>query len=554
MHSKNRRAKLLEPTASYNGIDFVEVANEQQTVLLVHFLNDVVLRRTLTAVPTISGGETIRSVTVKPIDDNTDWGHDGNHVVLQLSVAAPGDFSNYTLTLASPKLDLFFSQAVFSFKAGCPSTLDCQAPQPPCPPLQGDVPPIDYLTKDFLSFRQALLDFSALRYPEWQERSEADFGMMFLEALSALADDLSHTQDRIAAESALNTATQRRSVVRLARLVDYEPQPATSATVMLQFDVGPGILRLPDGLVATAIGPDGVTVPFETGISLANRLLDGSGNRLDAPPTSPTNPAWNTGVIRPYWFDDSQRCLPVGATSMYVRGHGYGFLADQALLIETAGATSADPPIRQIVHLAATNFATELCDSLYPKKIDLDSPLSPPFFTCPVSPPATIAPRAVTQIVWKSTDALLVNRDLTQTTLAGNLILATQGLTLKASPTVPFVQQVSESFVIPSQPATVSNLPPAIVRTGPNDTPATPSLQYLYTLSKTPVTWLQPADPDDTPAPEILLEQRVGHRGGRAMAVRNTASGRRGAKQRLHARCGALLPRGSERRRAYSVL
>ena len=47
------------------------------------------------------------------------------------------------------------------------------------------MPPIDYLAKDFLSFRQALLDFSALRYPQWQERSEADFGVMFLEALSA---------------------------------------------------------------------------------------------------------------------------------------------------------------------------------------------------------------------------------------------------------------------------------------------------------------------------------------------------------------------------------
>ena len=32
-----------------------------------------------------------------------------------------------------------------------------------------------------------------------QERSEADFGVMFLEALSALADDLSYMQDRVGA-------------------------------------------------------------------------------------------------------------------------------------------------------------------------------------------------------------------------------------------------------------------------------------------------------------------------------------------------------------------
>jgi hypothetical protein len=278
--------------------------------------------------------------------------------------------------------------------------------------------------------------------------------------------------------------------------------------VLLQFDVGPGVSKLPDGLVVTAIGPDGAAVPFETGGSLANRLLDASGNRLNTPPGSPTNPAWNTGVIKPYWFDDSQRCLPAGATSMYVQGHGFDFFAGQALLIETAGATSADPPIRQIVHLSATDFASELCDPLYPAKVDLDSPLSPPFFTCPVSPPATMAPRAVTQIFWQATDALLVNRDLTQTTLAGNLIPATQGLTLKVSATAPFAQQLSESFIIPTQPAAVSSLPSAIVRTGTNDTPAAPSLQYLYPLSKTPVAWLQPADPEGAPAPEILLQQR----------------------------------------------
>jgi hypothetical protein len=42
-------------------------------------------------------------------------------------------------------------------------------------PADGDLPPIDYLAKDFDSFRRALSDFSVLRYPAWQERSEADF-------------------------------------------------------------------------------------------------------------------------------------------------------------------------------------------------------------------------------------------------------------------------------------------------------------------------------------------------------------------------------------------
>ena len=229
MSVKDRKSKLTEST-SYNGIDFVEIANAAQTRLRVHFLNTVSLGN-LASLPTIAGGETIPTVTVNPINNATDWSWDDDHLVLALTVSAPGDFSFYTLAMASPKLDSQFSQSVFSFKARCPSDLDCQAPPVQCPPLPGNPPPIDYLSKDFLGFRQALLDFSALRYPQWQERSEADFGVMFLEALSSLADDLSYQQDRIAAEASLLTATQRRSVVSLARLVDYEPQPATVVRV-----------------------------------------------------------------------------------------------------------------------------------------------------------------------------------------------------------------------------------------------------------------------------------------------------------------------------------
>src|SRR5262249_48105437 len=149
---------------------------------------------------------------------------------------------------------------------------------------------INYLAKDFLSFRQALLDFSALRYPAWQERAEADFGVMFLEALSALADDLSYTQDRVAAEATLVTATQRRSTIRHARLVDYDPVPAIGATVMLQFDVQDGVSEIPAGIAVSAPGPDGTPIPFETGTGLRDRMLDPkSGALRDRPPSVPAS-------------------------------------------------------------------------------------------------------------------------------------------------------------------------------------------------------------------------------------------------------------------------
>jgi len=188
MASINRR-NLVIVSPTLNGIDFVEIANSAQTILVVHFLNAVPVAGTLPAPPTITGGDTIPSVAVLPIQPH-DWGIDGTHVTLTLHVNAPGDFSTYTLTLATPSLpcpalDTFFATVQFSFKALCPSDIDCETPPPVCPPSPATLPPIDYLSKDFLSFRQALLDFSSVQYPGWQERSEADLGIVLLEAMAA---------------------------------------------------------------------------------------------------------------------------------------------------------------------------------------------------------------------------------------------------------------------------------------------------------------------------------------------------------------------------------
>src|SRR4029077_2707103 len=118
---------------------------------------------------------------------------------------------------------------------------------------------------------KGLLDFSSLRYPEWQERSEADFGVMFAEGPPALADGLRYKQARGAAEASLPTATQRRSIVRHARLVDYEPRPATAARVLLQFDVSAGTTSIAAGRKVYAQGPDNVPVEFETGTGLNDK-------------------------------------------------------------------------------------------------------------------------------------------------------------------------------------------------------------------------------------------------------------------------------------------
>lgn len=459
---RDRLSTLLNQSI-YNGIDFVEIVTNDQTTLRVHFLNAVPLQGTVSAV-TITGGESVPTVAVNPIDDTTDWSTDADgRPLLTLTVPAAGDFSFYTLTLTSPALDEYFDRATFSFKAKCPSDLDCAPPPLECPPLASDAPPIDYLAKDFLSFRKALSDFSALRYPEWQERAEADFGVMFMEALSGLADDLSYTQDRIAGEATLDTATQRRSIVRHARLVDYEPRPAVASSVILQFDAS-APNEIPSGLLVSAQIPEAVPIYFETGT-----LVDPTTGLLNLA-SYPANPLWNrTPGIQPYWWDDSQRCLYAGATEMWVEQQNLGFHLGQQLLIDTRGGTSADPHIREIVTIARFDEQSDPLIGL---------------------PPPTL----VTHIVFS--EALQFDHDLTQTTLAGNLVPATQGRRITA-----------EAFAIDTPPAANPQMPLAIVRTGPNDAPGDPSLQHLYTLQDAPLTWLPKSDPAGLPLPELLLDQ-----------------------------------------------
>ena len=468
MNSRDRRAQLLNST-KFNGIDFVEI-DKTQTWLRVHFLNAVDIKATMAAAPTISGGETIPTVAVKPIAAG-DWGDDDGHLVLDLHVAAPGDFSIYTLTLSSMMLDVFFSSAPFSFKAGCPSDVDCISPPAPAVVVEIDAPQIDYLAKDFLSFRQALLDFSSQRYPNWQERSEADFGMMFLEALSAVGDELSYLQDRVAAEASLPTATQRRSALRHARLVDYVAGPTLAASAMLQFEVESTTAFVAAGVQVTAQGPDGAPIVFETGRGLADKT------------NAAVNAAWNRAAgIGGYWLDDNAKILRVGAVAMLVNGHGHAFQPGQPLLIETGAAEKLAPPIVQIVHLLSAGdrsgaWAQELHDDIFGANY--------------------------TRIAWQAADAITVARDLSVTSVIGNLVFATQGKT------------VVEHLVVGKAPPGQGAPTAAIERVGsspaaPGQTASRPVIK-LYTLGEAPAAWLPPSvTGQSAPQPEVQVHDQVG--------------------------------------------
>src|SRR5215203_3337282 len=82
-------------------------------------------------------------------------------------------------------------------------------------------PDINYLARDFTTFRQLMLDHLSVLVPGWTEESPADLGHVLVDLLAHSADLLSYFQDAAATEAYLGTARLRRSISRHARTLDY---------------------------------------------------------------------------------------------------------------------------------------------------------------------------------------------------------------------------------------------------------------------------------------------------------------------------------------------
>ncbi|MBS0445358.1 MAG: putative baseplate assembly protein [Proteobacteria bacterium] len=105
-------------------------------------------------------------------------------------------------------------------------------------------------------------------------RSPDDPTVALVDAAACVADVLSFYQERIANEGFLRTATERRSVLELARAIGYELKPGVAASVYLSFTVedapgAPGVVTLAAGTAIQSIPPQGkLPQVFETGDDL----------------------------------------------------------------------------------------------------------------------------------------------------------------------------------------------------------------------------------------------------------------------------------------------
>jgi hypothetical protein len=158
--------------------------------------------------------------------------------ILRLEIAPIGDYSTYTLGINRteyPNIDPMFCEIHFKFRPGC-FNINCAPEWEPAPKPKSE-PVIDYLAKDYDSFKHTLITAMMERVPGWEATSEADLDQVLIDLFSAAADELSDFQDRVMNEAYLGTARKRVSLARHARLMDYHIHQGNQASTWLALEL-----------------------------------------------------------------------------------------------------------------------------------------------------------------------------------------------------------------------------------------------------------------------------------------------------------------------------
>jgi len=119
----------------------------------------------------------------------------------------------------------------------------------------------------FATMQDALSDADLPALAALRTREADDPCMALIDAWSVTADVITFYQERIANEGYLGTATERFSVLELARLVDYRVRPGVSASVYLAYTVeqGSAPVTIPAGSKAQTVPAPGEQMQaFET--------------------------------------------------------------------------------------------------------------------------------------------------------------------------------------------------------------------------------------------------------------------------------------------------
>jgi hypothetical protein len=290
---------------------------------------------------------------------------------LAVLLAQYGDFSRYRLELRAGAgvpagFDPVLSEIEFSFKVECPSPFDCVDDVAPAVP-PADEPDLDYLSRDFTSFRRLMLDRLALTSPAVDD--PAELRTVLVEVLAYAADRTAYLQDAVATEAYLGTARTRPAVRRHARLLDYPVHEGCTARafVQLRLDAGRSVAgsALRPGAVLLTRVPDRGPVISPDGVAEALTLAPEAFAVLVGPP------AFTDAhhEIELHTWEEQDCCLPAGSTQVWVVDDGRLRLAagDFLLLAQSRSPATllpqdADPDLRHVVRL--TEVGDQVRDAL----------------------------------------------------------------------------------------------------------------------------------------------------------------------------------------------
>jgi hypothetical protein len=268
-------------------------------------------------------------------------------------------------------------------------------PLPPSAPPEAETTHtlVDYIAKDFKSFKRLMLDSISHKAPGFVEQHEADAAIALIEVLAFAADNLSYYQDAVATEAYLETARRRVSVRRHARPLGYRLSEGCTPRVWLAVEpAAPFTLARDTALVA----------------------------RTDLEPTQAFEPLDDVALhpavsVMSLWDDGRERfAVKKGATSATLARNrpatptGPALARGSVLIFEEGPdpATGLAAPVRnrQAVRLNADPLA------------DRDHPSDPTM--------------VLTQVTWWDADALTIDFAARTTIVRGNIVPADYGETM----------------------------------------------------------------------------------------------------------------------------
>jgi hypothetical protein len=91
---------------------------------------------------------------------------------------------------------------------------------------------VNYLAKNFTDFRQNLIEFAKVYFPNtYSDFNEASPGMMFIEMAAYIGDVLSFYVDNQFKENLLLFANERKNIIAISQALGYKPKLTSAATV-----------------------------------------------------------------------------------------------------------------------------------------------------------------------------------------------------------------------------------------------------------------------------------------------------------------------------------